>query len=253
MHNDKIKNSEKVKPIKFNASLSFSHRPPYDDLFSERIPLLQAFQIALINHQSKIHRMNYFDKFISLFNRGSQCFRGAECGVYTGNSLLACASLAKESGLYFQLTGLDTFSGLPALSEIDQSFAPANAAYRTKTLFADTSIESVYGKVVSAGFSKNIKLIPGLFSSTLPKLRADSYHFINIDCDLYEPHIECLEYFYPKVVSGGVVFFDDYHSIDFPMARKAIDAFMADKPEKLFHLRYGDDAANRTKCFFIKF
>ena len=55
------------------------------------------------------------------------------------------------------------------------------------------------------------------------------------------------------MVKGGVLFFDDYHSIDFPMASKAIDQFMSDKPEQLLHLRFGDDGPNITKSFFVKY
>jgi len=88
---------------------------------------------------------------------------------------------------------------------------------------------------------------------TLPALPEQRYHFVNIDCDLYEPHIECLEYFYPRMASGSIVFFDDYHSVEFPMAGQAIDDYMRDKPEQLLHLRFGEEGPNRTKCFFVKY
>ena len=55
------------------------------------------------------------------------------------------------------------------------------------------------------------------------------------------------------MAKGGVIFFDDYHSGDYPMAKEAIDDFMQDKPELLLHLRFGDDAVNRTKGFIIKY
>ena len=38
-----------------------------------------------------------------------------------------------------------------------------------------------------------------------------------------------------------------------PMAKLAIDKFMEDKPEKLFHLRYDEDKPNHTKAFITKF
>ena len=55
------------------------------------------------------------------------------------------------------------------------------------------------------------------------------------------------------MVRGGIVFFDDYHSVNYPMAGKAIDKFMANKPERLQHLRFGEDGPNRTKAFFVKY
>jgi O-methyltransferase len=238
---------------KFNASLSFSHRPPYDPLFAERIPVLQAFQIALANYLSARKQPKGWRRLASFLDRQDSRFQAVECGVYTGSSLLACAELARASGLDFRMIGLDTFTGLPPLSKTDREFAPQGAKYLEETFFTDTSIEAVQEKVRSAGLEKRIELKKGLFSDTLPLLGEQRYHFVNVDCDLYEPHLECLEYFYPRMVCGGVLFFDDYHSVNYPMARKAIDRFMKGKPEVLSHLRFGPDAANRTKAFLIKY
>jgi hypothetical protein len=180
-------------------------------------------------------------------------FRAAECGVYTGSSLVACAQLAENFGLSFCIHGLDTFVGLPPLSVIDKSLAPPNAKYLENTVFTDTSVDIVRKKLATAGLDRNVVLHQGLFSVSLPQLPDQTYHFVNIDCDLYEPHLECMEYFYPRLVRGGIMFFDDYHSITFPMAGKAIDTFMCSKPERLMHLRFGKDGSNKTKAFFVKY
>ena len=232
--------------IKFSSSAEFSHTHPYDRQFAERVPLLQAFNLALSNYLSRSIREAAAD-------HSAREFTAAECGVYTGSSLIACGRIAADANVPFRLFGLDTFAGLPPLSEIDQSLAPPDALYRTTALFTDTSIDEVQRKVSEANLSDHIKLLPGLFSETLDLLTSNSYDFVNIDCDLYEPHLECLTYFYGRTVPGGIIFFDDYYSIHYPMARAAIDAFMADKPEQLLHLRFGPDAPNRTKAFFVKY
>jgi len=243
------------KPLKFNASLGFPHRPPYDSVFAERIPVLQAFQYALANYiyERRKVKNTLRGRLRLLFQPSRHPFRSVECGVYTGSSLVACASLARDMGISYKMIGLDTFTGLPPLSEKDKGFAPEGAPYLKRQFFNDTSINIVQEKIDIAGLSKGVQLIQGLFTKTLPLLQAKKYHFVNIDCDLYEPHIECLEYFYPRMASGGVIFFDDYHSGDYPMARKAIDVFMQDKCEELLHLRFGPDAVNRTKSFVIKY
>lgn len=245
----------KVAPSKFNASLSFSHRPPYEALFSERIPILQAFQCAMGNYlyERAQSTPSFLQKLGLLVNPLSHPFRAVECGVYTGSSLLACGLLAHESKIPFNIIGLDTFTGLPPLSDKDRSLAPEGSKYLKKEVFTDTSLESVQAKIDEAGLNKHIQLHKGLFKDTLPTLTDQQYHFVNIDCDLYEPHIECLEYFYLRMVKGGVMFFDDYHSVEYPMAGKAIDQFMIDKPEQLSHLRFGKDGANITKSFFVKY
>lgn len=235
------------KPEKIPLSARpFSHKPPYAPELAERVPVLQAFSLAIAN---------YVRLQAAAASAGQERvpFLGAECGVFSGNSLMACAGLARDSGIDFRLLGFDTFTGLPELSATDRQLAPSSAPYLRKTMFTETSYEGVAARVAEAGLQREISLHQGLFAQTLPKLAEAKYHFVNIDCDLYEPHLECLEYFYPRMVPGAVVFFDDYHSKDYPMAGKAVDHFMAGVPEQLMHLRFGPDAANRTKSFFIKY
>jgi O-methyltransferase len=240
---------------KFNASLIFSHQPPYDLFFAERVPVLHAFQCALANYARERAQTsrNIRARLSLMLNRSAHPFRAVECGVYTGSSLLACALIARDTCMPYRIIGLDTFSGLPPLSEKDLSLAPDGARYINTQMFGDTSLESVQAKFLHAGLSNYVELRKGLFRETLPTLPDHRYHFVNIDCDLYEPHIECLEYFYPRMVSGGIVFFDDYHSVEYPMASRAVDDFMHDKPEQLLHLRFGADGVNRTKSFFLKY
>lgn len=237
----------------FNARKPFSHRPPYDPVFSERVPLLQAFSLALGNYRTGSGCRPGRIGALRTLLRPPAPFRAVECGVFSGNSLCACASIARDQGVDFQFWGLDTFEGLPKLSDIDKQFAPPKASYRTRRLFTDTSVDTVRQLLDEAGFGEEIHLVPGLFAKTLPRLAEATYHFVNIDCDLYEPHLECLDYFYPRMVPGGIVFFDDYYSIDYPMARQAIDKFMTDKPERLQHLRFDGDGPNITKSFFVKY
>lgn len=245
------------KKLRFSAALEFPHRPPYELIFAERIPVLQAFALAMANYSllsSAQPRLGLWGRLkTALYSSHKAPFRAVECGVYTGSSLIACAAMADEAGLSFEMTGLDTFEGLPPLSEIDLSLAPAGAKYIDTTMFTDTTMEYVQNKLIERALASSVQLRKGLFSQTLPMLPEQYYHFVNIDCDLYEPHLECLAYFYPRMVPGGIVFFDDYHSVDYPMAACAIDKFMQGKPEKLMHLRFGDDGPNRTKCFFVKY
>ncbi len=245
-----------VNPVKknFNAQAPFSHRPPYDPVFAERVPLLQAFSLALGNYRSLTRvRSTGISEFLHRIFGSTKPFRAVECGVFSGNSLNASALIARDQGVNFKFWGLDTFEGLPPLSETDKQYAPPNAPYRERTFFTETSVGAVRKLLDENGFGQEIQLLAGLFEETLPTLPETSYHFVNIDCDLYEPHIQCLEYFYPRMEKGGIVFFDDYHSIDYPMARQAIDKFMNGKLERLQHLRFDADGPNKTKAFFVKY
>ena len=209
----------------------------------ERAPLVQAFELAVLGEQLRQSE---------IAPDSAQRPYAAECGVFQGHSMAACLAIADRLGLEMTMVGLDTFDGLPPLSATDLELAPATAPYRTQTFFGNTSRDLADRNIGAKAGRCRYELVQGLFSQTLPKLAERAYFFVNIDCDLYEPHLECLEYFYPRVRQGGIIFFDDYHSVDYPMGRKAIDHFLADKPEQLWHLRLGADGTNFTKTYIMR-
>jgi O-methyltransferase len=242
-----------LKPARgaiYDVNHAVSHSRPYDVWYKEKVPLLEIFRTCALDVKARalndpLHRL--------AFALGAKPkMVAAECGVYRGHSLVACSKIARDLGLNCTFIGLDSFEGLPTLSETDLQFAPDGIPYRTRTFFADAPVQEVRATVADAGFAGSVKLVRGFFSETLSTLSEAAYDFVNIDCDLYEPHLECLEYFYPRTKKGGVIFFDDYHSADFPMARRAIDTFMSDKPETLFHLRFGVEGVNHTKAYILK-
>jgi hypothetical protein len=248
---------QEMTPKRFSAALPFDRLLPFEPLFFERVPLILACQLALANFRANRKRDAVDpDSQAARLRQSSRnnMFWSVECGVFSGSALLATARTIQDFGIDFMLVGLDTFAGLPALAGRDLELAPEDAPYRSKVLFTETSIGAVQAKVNDAGLRDSVWLLEGLFSATLPLLPADhTYHFVNIDCDLYEPHIECLEYFYPRMEPGGVIFFDDYDSVAFPMARRAIDDFMQGKKETLAFLQYGPEHTNHRKAFLVKY
>ena len=57
-----------------------------------------------------------------------------------------------------------------------------------------------------------------------------------------------LEFFYPRVTSGGVILFDEYNDPPWPGCNKAVDEFLADKPETLQEI----ERDNHVKYFIRK-
>lgn len=242
--------------MKISSRDSFPHFPPYDLLYAERIPLLHTFRSTIEGigwRRVEGDKWGYSREKILDILPYSKRFLAAECGVYLGNSLIACSKIIRDYFAPVHIYGLDTFSGLPELSEMDLVYSPKNAPYRHKRLFSDAPLEMVREAIERENLDEYVTLVPGLFKDTLSVLPQDrKFLFINIDCDLYLPHLECLEFFYPRMEKGGVVFFDDYHSVEFPMAKEAIDKFMEGRSEKLFHLSFGPDKPNFKKAFFVK-
>ena len=56
--------------------------------------------------------------------------------------------------------------------------------------------------------------------------------FAHIDLDLYQGVRDSLDFLYPRLSHGGVIVLDDYGFASCPGARKAVDEFFQDKPER---------------------
>lgn len=55
--------------------------------------------------------------------------------------------------------------------------------------------------------------------------RLNSFFFVHLDVDLYSSYETCLPYFYKRLVSGGVIGFDEYNDPKWFGAKEAIDEF----------------------------
>lgn len=79
----------------------------------------------------------------------------------------------------------------------------------------------------------------GWIPARFPDVKDKKFAFVHVDVDLYQPTLDTLEFFYERVSPGGVIVCDDYGSTLCFGARKAMDEFMADKPESLFQIPTG--------------
>ncbi|MGQ0523048.1 MAG: TylF/MycF/NovP-related O-methyltransferase [Betaproteobacteria bacterium] len=131
-----------------------------------------------------------------------------ECGVYRGGTAMLLSTLKRELHLY------DTFEGMPETGTMD---------IHKRGDFSDTSVEAVRKLVPSAFFHKG--LIPETFTD-LP----GEIGFAHIDVDIYKSVKDCCEHLYPRLT--GFMVFDDYGFPSCPGARRAVDEFFNDKPEK---------------------
>jgi O-methyltransferase len=97
----------------------------------------------------------------------------------------------------------------------------------------------IYEEVCSR-FSKypNVKLIRGLVPEALSLIESSKIAYLAIDMNGSEPERAALEFFYPRLVSGGVIYLDDY-GWNFPELRATVDEFLSDKPESLLHFPNG--------------
>jgi hypothetical protein len=65
------------------------------------------------------------------------------------------------------------------------------------------------------------------------------FSFVHVDVDLYQPTLDSMEFFCPRLNNGGILLCDDYVSSLCPGAIRAIDEFLADQPEKMIYMSCG--------------
>ena len=60
--------------------------------------------------------------------------------------------------------------------------------------------------------------------------------YIHIDLNSAKPTLAVLEFFFPKLVNGGVILFDDYGQEEYKETKNVIDKFFSEKPGLLLKL-----------------
>lgn len=126
----------------------------------------------------------------------------AEVGVYQGGSAKIICEAKEKNRLHL----FDTFSGLPPVSDKDTHFG---TKFWKDNEFNNTSEEKVK-KYLSK--YENVLLYKGKFPETSEPIRESRFSFVHLDVDLYQSTRDCLEFFYPRLVKGGIILTHDYHS-----------------------------------------
>ena len=155
-----------------------------------------------------------------------------ECGVNTGAYAKAVINYVKFNDLQKTFFLLDTFDGLVSnqLKENERKAGLENYLSQYK---------NVYESVVETFKEDNVNIIKGAVPDTLPKCNATQIAFLSIDMNCVEPEIAAMEYFYDKVVIGGVIIIDDYGFPQHIEQKKAHDAFALKKGINILALPTG--------------
>ena len=153
----------------------------------------------------------YFDYALSV--TGSK----AECGVLHGFSALLTNQIAQMrnenwTGENYHL--IDSFQGLSE-PEMKDAIFHGNQAPKVSHQAGDMAYPLTKVKNNLTSFP-NLIFHKGWIPEVFLSLPEDEWSFVHIDVDLYRPTLKSLEYFFPRMVTGGVIINDDYSSPLFP-------------------------------------
>lgn len=163
----------------------------------------------------------------------------AECGVFrgAGSFLMLKANEATDKNFH----GFDSFEGLSDPGGQDLVLNEYTFQWKKHDLSIDESVSSSNLRA----FRDRIHFYKGWIPTRFKEVEDTVFSLIHIDVDLYEPTRDALEFFYPRLSSGGVVICDDYGSEACPGAKKAMDEYAQSVGLAVVHLTTGQG-------FFVK-
>lgn len=155
----------------------------------------------------------------------------AEFGVAAGQGLAFWMSLKKQYSDPVKIWAFDSYEGFPSgTKDKDASWFLGDnvkSNYRQYTLdYVKTFLRTAgYGDTEQA----DIQFVKGFIPDSLHDIDVKDIRLANLDLDLYQSTYDALIYVWPRLVSGGIVIFDEYDSNadleKWPGSKKAIDEF----------------------------
>lgn len=155
----------------------------------------------------------------------------AELGVDYGDTAKYINLYLPDRTLYL----FDTFSGF---DERDKDSTQASDAKWLEFYNVRSTAEQVLSKMF---YPEKCVIKKGYFPDSLEGME-DTFAFVHIDCDLYNPITAGLEYFYPRLNKGGYVVVHDFYEVRYPQSKRAVRDF-ADKNNLTYVTDYFSNSA----------
>lgn len=153
----------------------------------------------------------------------------AEVGVYAGSSTRMICEAKGDKRLHV----CDTFAGLPEPTREDRGV-------ETRGCYA-CGLDSI--RAYLAGFP-NVEYHVGFCPDSIRESLADTrFCFVHLDVDLYSSTKQCLEWFFPRLVPGGILLSHDYSVLE--GVRQAFAEFTVGRREQVIELP-------TTQCMLVK-
>ena len=128
-----------------------------------------------------------------------------DCGVHTGifpRAVVNFVNFGNSNKTYYLL---DTFNGL------DENYSNMEEIKRNSWMgYSKEDSNSLYNQVVKTFENYKVKIIKGSVPETLSQVNSSKICYLSLDMNCILPEVEALEFFWDKMVSGGMIIFDDY-------------------------------------------
>ncbi|WCM60902.1 TylF/MycF/NovP-related O-methyltransferase [Paenibacillus polymyxa] len=136
----------------------------------------------------------------------------AELGVFKGEFSKYINRVFPERQLYL----FDTFSGFDQ-KDIDNE-NKGDFSNSVAGEFCNSDVDLVLNKMM---YKENCIVKKGYFPESASDVN-ETFAFVSLDVDLYQPILEGLKFFYPKMSDGGYIIIHDYNSTRFHGVKQAV-------------------------------
>lgn len=145
----------------------------------------------------------------------------AEVGCYRGGaSFFVAGAFRQLLGREIEYHAFDTFEGHLAsgITQHDTVHKPG--------MFGDARFEDVQNYLSAFG---RLTVHRGDVAESVKQLSECRWGLVHIDTDLYSGTLSALEYFAPRLATGGVIVIDDYDALKCPGVRVAVEEYLRDR------------------------
>lgn len=159
-----------------------------------------------------------------------------ECGVNTGIFSLSVMKYFDFNSLDRDFYLFDTFEGAP-----QSQYTPAEISIGIDKVshFGDC------WDIAQRNFApyKRAHLVKGMVPDSLSKVNIEKVAYLCIDMNAVAPEVAAIKHFWPKLVPGAIVIFDDYNWVHHRLQKEALDAFTESVGVKILNLPSGQGIA----------
>jgi predicted O-methyltransferase YrrM len=152
----------------------------------------------------------------------------AEFGTYRGGVAFMLLGMTDIERLYL----FDTFAGIPEDNLTDYEVQRKFGGH-----LSDTSPE--YVEQLLTRWAPRFELCPGDVFATLTQTETGPLSFVHMDLNAAAPTGFALEYAYPRLVTGGMMVFDDYGWHKYRDQRTVVDDFFSQHLDEVIALPTG--------------
>jgi len=147
-----------------------------------------------------------------------------ECGVGDGMSAFFALNEMKKN-INFKDCKMYLYDSWSSMQKNDLTSSELSNVGRYHNLSMDKTKNNL------SEFSSKLIFHPGYIPQSFSDLTESPQEiiYLHIDLNATKPTIGALDFFYPKIVKGGIILFDDYGNTGYPDTKIQVDKFFQDK------------------------